>query len=38
MAMLQPMIILVMAGLVGVMAYMMITIIYDTVATLNSRR
>lgn len=37
MAMLQPMIILVMAGLVGVMAYMMITIIYDTVATLNSR-
>jgi type II secretory pathway component PulF len=38
MAMLQPMIILVMAGLVGVMAYMMITIIYDTVATLNTRR
>lgn len=38
MAMLQPMIILVMAALVGVMAYMMITIIYDTVATLNSRR
>lgn len=38
MAMLQPMIILIMAGLVGVMAYMMITIIYDTVATLNSRR
>jgi type II secretory pathway component PulF len=38
MAMLQPVIILAMAGLVGVMAYMMITIIYDTVATLNTRR
>ena len=38
MAMLQPVIILVMAALVGVMAYMMITIIYDTVNSINSRR
>lgn len=38
MAMLQPVIILIMAALVGVMAYMMITIIYDTVNSINSRR
>jgi type II secretory pathway component PulF len=37
MAMLQPVIILVMAALVGVMAYMMISVIFQTVSALKSR-
>lgn len=37
MAMLQPVIILLMAGLVGVMAYMMISVIFETVSALKSR-
>ncbi|MBB5036121.1 type II secretion system F family protein [Prosthecobacter dejongeii] len=37
MALMQPVIILIMAGLVGVMAYMMISVIYETVSALNSR-
>jgi type II secretory pathway component PulF len=37
MALLQPVIILVMAGLVGVMAYMMISVIFQTVSALKSR-
>lgn len=34
---LQPAIILVMAGLVGVMAYMMISVIYETISVLRNR-
>lgn len=37
MALLQPVIILVMAALVGVMAYMMISVIFQTVSALKSR-
>jgi type II secretory pathway component PulF len=37
MAMLQPVIILVMAALVGVMAYMMISVIFQTVSALKGR-
>lgn len=37
MALLQPVIILIMAGLVGVMAYMMISVIFETVSSLNAR-
>ncbi len=37
MALLQPVIIFVMAALVGVMAYMMISVIFQTVSSLNSR-
>jgi general secretion pathway protein F len=37
MALLQPVIILVMAGLVGVMAYMMISVIFETVSSINKR-
>jgi len=37
MAMLQPVIILLMAALVGVMAYMMISVIFQTVSALKSR-
>ena len=37
MALMQPVIILVMAGLVGVMAYMMISVIFQTVSALKSR-
>lgn len=37
MALLQPVIILLMAGLVGVMAYMMISVIFETVSALKSR-
>jgi general secretion pathway protein F len=37
MALLQPVIILVMAGLVGIMAYMMISVIFQTVSALKSR-
>lgn len=33
----QPVIILIMAGLVGTMAYIMISVIYDTVSTLRTR-
>lgn len=33
----QPAIILAMAGLVGVMAYMMISVIYDTISVLRNR-
>ncbi len=38
MALMQPVIILVMAGLVGVMAYMMISVIFETVSALKTRR
>jgi type II secretory pathway component PulF len=37
MALLQPVIILVMASLVGVMAYMMISVIFETVSSINKR-
>lgn len=37
MALMQPVIILVMAGLVGVMAYMMISVIFETVSSLRTR-
>lgn len=37
MALLQPVIILIMAGLVGVMAYMMISVIFETVSAMKSR-
>lgn len=37
MALLQPVIILLMAGLVGVMAYMMISVIFETVSALKTR-
>jgi type II secretory pathway component PulF len=37
MALMQPVIILVMAGLVGVMAYMMISVIFETVSSLKTR-
>jgi len=37
MALMQPVIILVMASLVGVMAYMMISVIFQTVSALKSR-
>jgi type II secretory pathway component PulF len=37
MALMQPVIILVMAGLVGVMAYMMISVIFETVSSLRAR-
>jgi general secretion pathway protein F len=37
MALLQPVIILVMASLVGVMAYMMISVIFQTVSALKTR-
>ena len=36
-ALVQPVIILLMAGAVGSMAYLMITIIYETISTLRSR-
>jgi len=36
-AMIQPAIILMMAGVIGVMAYMMITVIYDTIALMRDR-
>lgn len=37
MALLQPVIILVMAALVGVMAYIMISVIFETVSAMKSR-
>lgn len=37
MALLQPVIILIMAGLVGVMAYMMISVIFETVSAMKTR-
>ncbi len=37
MALMQPLIILIMAGLVGVMAYMMISVIFETVSSLRTR-
>jgi type II secretory pathway component PulF len=37
MALMQPVIILVMAGLVGIMAYMMISVIFETIQSLNRR-
>lgn len=37
MALMQPVIILVMAALVGVMAYMMISVIFETVSALRTR-
>ena len=37
-AAIQPLIILIMAGIVGVMAYLMISIIFDTISTLNNRK
>ena len=36
-ALVQPMIILMMAGVIGTMAYLMITVIYDTIDILRSR-
>ena len=35
-ALIQPVIVVVMAILVGIMAYMMITVIFDTIAGLNT--
>ncbi len=37
-AAIQPLIILMMAGIVGVMAYLMISIIYDTLNTLQNKK
>ena len=37
-AAIQPVIILLMAGIVGIMAYLMISIIYDTMNTLQNRK
>jgi type II secretory pathway component PulF len=37
-AAIQPLIILIMAGIVGLMAYLMISIIFDTISTLNNRK
>jgi len=37
MALMQPVIILVMASLVGVMAYMMISVIFETVSSMKAR-
>ena len=36
-AFVQPMIVMLMAGLVGVMAYVMISIIYDTISLIRAR-
>ena len=36
-ALIQPLVILLMAAIVGTMAYLMITVIYDTISTLRSR-
>jgi type II secretory pathway component PulF len=36
-AAIQPLIILVMAGVVGIMAYLMISIIYETINTINRK-
>ncbi|MGY8688080.1 MAG: type II secretion system F family protein, partial [Verrucomicrobiales bacterium] len=37
-ALIQPVIVFVMAGVVGTMAYLMISIIFDTVSGLGSQR
>ena len=37
-AMMQPMIVLVMAGLIGTMAYLMISVIFDTITQMESTR
>ncbi|NCF89549.1 MAG: type II secretion system F family protein, partial [Verrucomicrobiaceae bacterium] len=37
-ALIQPVIVFIMAGVVGTMAYLMISIIFETVSGLNSAR
>lgn len=36
-AMIQPVIIILIAGIIGVMAYLMVSVIYDTISVLRSR-